>query len=233
MRLPTRKTRWRPSQASHASPPRSLMPPGQLGHGGAATDGGHGALVAVAERLGGLAVGEPGDLAGDVAPGLHGHRRELGQEVAVLVRCRGDVADGPRPVAPGDAQVGLHHDAAAAALLEAEPVGQRVGLHPGRPHEGVAGQHLAVRERDRGRGHLGHGGAEAHLDAAAGERVERVLAAAGGERVEQVVLHLDEHDAGGGSRRGRGSPCGTPRRTARPAPRPSRRRWGRRRRRRR
>ncbi len=115
---------------------------------------------------------------------LHGDGRQLWERIALAILGGGDVADGPGAGSPGQAQIVVNHHPPAAVLGYCEGGGQRVGLHPGRPHQGLAREHLPMRE-----GHVGgtdgrHLGPEADVHALGPQRLEGVPSARRRERVE-------------------------------------------------
>ncbi len=126
--------------------------------------------------------------------GLHGDRGQLRQQPAATVGRGGDVADGPHARTTRNAQPRVDGDAPAALLVELEDVGQWVGTHAGRPHEGLGGDDLATGQGHRLRVHRLDLVSEAHVDVALGERLEGVAAAAGVERRQQMRQKLDQHD---------------------------------------
>jgi len=172
-------------RAADANPVR------KLDHRGAVPDGGHDALVAVAERDRRPPGLQPRDLVRGVLAHLQGRLGELRQRPAVDDR---DVTDGEDPVLPGDPQVGAGADPAAARLRQA-PAADRVRCrHASRPHRDVAGQNAPVGEHDLAGGDLGDGGAEPDLDAARGQLTPGVLAQRRVERRQQRGRAVDQRD---------------------------------------
>jgi hypothetical protein len=155
-----------------------------------AADGGHRALVDVAEGLGGAAGEAVRDLAGDVLAALDRRLRDLWQR---LVAIGGDVADREDLGMRRHRQVWVDHDAAAAPEFDPERRGQRVGSHARRPHQGLGGDLRAVGQHHTLGRHVGDAGAGDHLDAHLGEARARVLAALPAERRQQPGSGLDQH----------------------------------------
>ena len=153
-------------------PDRAAQAPavGQLGDGVVASDRGHLALVAVAERLGGTALDATHDLAGDVAAALHRRRRDLRERRAVTIRRGGDVADREHLRPPGDRQIRLDDEPAAARGRRAEHRRQRVGGHARGPHRRARRDHRPVGQAHPGLVDRGDADAEPDLDASPLER---------------------------------------------------------------
>ena len=138
---------------------------GELDNRGAVADGGHEALVPVAERDRRLPLHQPADLVCGVRAHLQGGLGELRQRPVPGVR---DVADGEDPVLPGDPEVGPGADAAVGCLRQAPAGGSVRGGYAGCPVTSPSGQGGAVGEDDLAGGDFGDGGAEPDVDAARG-----------------------------------------------------------------
>ena len=162
---------------------------------GEATDRRHRALVEVVERLGLLALQEPGDVLACPLAGLQRHAAELRERRLLPGRDPGDVADREDLGVTFDAEIGPGRDPSAPLELDSECLGQRVRVQPRAPHERVGGDRLTRRERDPGRGDGLHDLADHHLDAELVELLERVPAQLRLEHREDLRARLDEHDA--------------------------------------
>ena len=140
---------------------------GQLGHGRAPSDGGHDALVPVAERPGRLPGQPPADVHGGVAAALDRHLGHLGELLAVPT-CRG----GQSPMTNTSGWPGSDRSA-PTGMVPPRPFspgissGHRVGLHPRGPDHGAGRQRGAVVECDPFGRHPGQAEPEAHVDALA------------------------------------------------------------------
>ena len=113
-----------------------------LDHGGAPTDRRHRALVVVAGTARCPCRDEPGDVLPGVLAGLEGDRAELGRTWFVLV----SVIQAMSPTAntsgwPATLRSGLRREAVAVLQLDAERLGERVGLQAGAPDQRVRLEH--------------------------------------------------------------------------------------------
>jgi hypothetical protein len=166
-------------------------PAGQLDDRGAVTDGRHDALVAVAERDGGLPAGQPADLAGGMLAHLQGRLGELRQRL-VLDDCH--VADREDVAMPGDPEVGAGADTAAGGLRQAPAGDGGRGRHPRRPHGDITGQGGAVGQQDPVGRDLGDGGVEMDVDAALDQLLAGIFTQRRVERCQQFRRLLDQGD---------------------------------------
>ncbi len=166
-------------------------PTGQLDDCRAVTDGRHDALVAVAERDGGLPVRQPVNLAGGVLAHLQGRLGELWQRLVLDER---HVADREDIRMPGDPEVGAGADAATGGLRQAPAGDGGRGRHPRCPHRDVAGQGGAIGQQDPVGSDLGDGGVEPDVDTALDQLLAGIFAQRRVEGRQQFRRPLNQRD---------------------------------------
>src|SRR5207237_2239378 len=106
------------------------------------SDGGHRALVDVAEWYPRAAEHVLADVLGDVAAALHGELGHAGQRRSVL-GLRDEIAGHEDLGAIWHREIVLDPDAPGAIERHTEVAGQRAGPHAGGPHDGACGDGLS------------------------------------------------------------------------------------------
>ena len=125
--------------------------------------------------------------------GLDRDLRDLWIWPALRVRARGDVTGNEHAWMPRNAEIRLDGDATAAALRDAERVGEMARPHAGRPHDGSRWNDLPALQRDRRGVHARYRLAQPDVDSAALQGLERVASQGLVERRDQAIEGLD-HD---------------------------------------
>ncbi len=128
--------------------------------------------------------------------GLHGDRRDLGQEPLGSVPGSGDVThdEGLGPTC--EREVGFDDDAPSRCLLETEALGEGVGPYAGRPDHGPGQQLLARRKPNPTLGDLGDPLTEPDVDASVRQGVTGMSTGGRSEVRQELLGHLDDDHPG-------------------------------------